>query len=144
MDSKKYSLFYDPRLMPDEDSAYKFLVPICFDKDGLDFREGLIMKLAFLSIKALDEGDDPNQIVLDVFDQDFWVNMNSPKDSYNFASSLLSCDYVYNIISQAKILIEGPLPERFDFINTETLYEIYEGTNLREWLYMTYCEYKTF
>lgn len=140
MNSKKYSLFYDPRLMPDEDAAYKFLVPLCFDKDGLDFREGLIMKLAFLSIKALDEGDDPNQIVLDVFDQDFWVNMNSTSDAYNFAESILSCDYVNNIITQAEDLIEGPLPERFDIISTEKLFEIYQGTHLREWLYMTFSE----
>lgn len=55
MEERNYSLFYDPRLMPNEDEAYKFLVPLCFDNDGLDFREGLIMKLAFLSIKAYNE-----------------------------------------------------------------------------------------
>lgn len=68
--------------------------------------------------------------------------MNSPKDAYNFAYSLLSCDYVYNIISQAENLLEDKLPERFDMLNTETLYKIYEETDLRDWLNMAFCEYK--
>lgn len=136
----KLELLYDPRLMPDEDAAYKFVVPLYFSEKGLDYREGLIEKIAYLSIKALKEGDDPQRIFEDIFGQYFWTTMKSEKDAYNFATSLLSCDYVYNIINQANEFMEGGLPEEFSIIETNELERIYSETNLGEWLYFIYCE----
>lgn len=63
--------------MPDEDTAYKFVVPLYFSEKGLDYREGLIEKIAYLSIKALKEGDDPQRIFEDIFGQYFWTTMKS-------------------------------------------------------------------
>jgi hypothetical protein len=137
---KKFELLYDPRLMPDEDAAYKFVVPLYFSKNRINYREGLIEKISFLSIKALKEGDDPQRIFEDIFGQYFWTSMKSEKDAYDFATSLLSCDYIYNIINQANEIMEGELPERFNIIGTDELERIYSGTNLEEWLYVIYCE----
>lgn len=136
----KHQLLYDPRLMPNEDAAYKFVVPLYFSKNGLDYREGLIEKIAYLSIKALQEGDDPQRIFEDVFGEYFGTTMKSEKEAYNFATSLLSCDYIYNIINQANEFLDGGLPEYFCIIETNELEKIYSETNFGEWLYFIYCE----
>lgn len=138
--NRKFELLYDPRLMPDEDAAYKFVVPLYFSKNRVNYREGLIEKISYLSIKALKEGHDPQRIFEDIFGQYFWTSMKSENDAYNFAESLLSCDYIYNIINQANELIEGELSERFSIIRTDELERIYSETNLEDWLYVIYCE----
>ena len=138
--NQKLELLYDPRLMPDEDAAYKFVVPIYFSKTKVNYRQGLIEKIAYLSIKALNEGYDPQRIFEDIFGQYFWTTMKSEKDAYDFADSLLSSDYIYKVINQANELLEGEMPEEYNVIEAGELVKIYSETSLAEWLYYIYCE----